>query len=594
MRILLLSCNTGEGHNSTAKAVMEVLEAQGVECRLQDVLACLSPRFSKFISSWHSRLYRYAPRLSDASYRAMEKAGSEQEETPIYEVLSLGAGKLWEMLLEGNFDAVICVHVFSGMMMTEVRRAWGVRIPCFFVATDYTCSPTVELCEMDGYFIPSQALAGEFTAAGLPEERLIPSGIPVRQVFYHQGSRCAARQALGLPEEGVIALVMCGSMGAGPMRKLALELSLRMPEGGMTVAICGKNERLLETLREEESPRLRVLGYTQEVAAYMDAADLMVTKPGGLSSTEAANKGLPMVFINAVGACESRNFDFFCRNGLAVGSDDAEDTVALAVELAHTPEDREEMRRRLAEMFTKNSAREIADRVLKAATAYRWSRTDGVLRIKSTEAGNPMDISKGGTAMSDHKETILNLARSFAGESQARTRYTVYANIARREGLEWIARIFEKTAHNEAVHAERFLMQLKGMGGCADNIDLAAGYPFQVGTTVENLAFAAAGEQHEHQDIYPGFAEMARREDCAEAARLWMQISRVEENHHRAFQTLWEQLSQGTLMEKETPVTWKCLDCGYVYESVRPCDPCPICGRPAGWQAGSMEENGKK
>ena len=165
MRILLLSCNTGEGHNSTAKAIMEVLEARGVECQLRDVLACLSPRFSKFICGWHSRLYRYAPRLSDASYRAMEKIGAEQEETPIYDILSLGAGKLWEMLMEGDYDAVICVHVFSGMMMTEVRRAWGITIPCYFVATDYTCSPTVEQCEMDGYFIPAKDLAAEFIAA---------------------------------------------------------------------------------------------------------------------------------------------------------------------------------------------------------------------------------------------------------------------------------------------------------------------------------------------------------------------------------------------------------------------------------------------
>ena len=135
MRILFLSCNTGEGHNSTAKAIMEVLEAQGASCEIRDVLAWLSPRFSKFICSWHARIYRYAPRLFDASYRAMEKRGAGAD-TSIYDILSLGAEKLWELLLEEQYDAVVCVHVFSGMMMTEVRRTWGVKIPCFFVATD--------------------------------------------------------------------------------------------------------------------------------------------------------------------------------------------------------------------------------------------------------------------------------------------------------------------------------------------------------------------------------------------------------------------------------------------------------------------------
>lgn len=167
MRILLLSCNTGEGHNSTARAIMEVLEQQGTDCELRDVLSCMSPRFSKFICNWHSRLYKYAPKLTDVGYRAFERTADPEDTAPVYELLALGARKLWEMLMRGEYDAVVCVHVFSGMMMTEVRRVWGVEIPCFFVATDYTCSPTVEQCEMDGYFIPSAALSGEFVRAGL-------------------------------------------------------------------------------------------------------------------------------------------------------------------------------------------------------------------------------------------------------------------------------------------------------------------------------------------------------------------------------------------------------------------------------------------
>ena len=188
-----------------------------------------------------------------------------------------------------------------------------------------------------------------------------------------------------------------------------------------------------------------------------------------------------------------------------------------------------------------------------------------------------------------HRETILNLARSFAGESQARTRYTVYAQAARKEGQEWIARIFEETAANEAVHAQEFLEQLQKLGGCAENLDIAAGYPYQLGTTAENLAFAAAGELHEHDDAYPGFAEMARREGCDEAARLWLQIARVEGVHHDTFKALHEQLTGGSLHEKKKPITWQCLNCGYTYEGIRACDPCPVCGKGAGWQEGDLD-----
>jgi len=190
----------------------------------------------------------------------------------------------------------------------------------------------------------------------------------------------------------------------------------------------------------------------------------------------------------------------------------------------------------------------------------------------------------------DHKQTIINLARSFAGESQARTRYTIYAKVARDEGYEWIARIFEHTAANEAVHAEEFLEMLKAIGGDHDNIDLAAGYPFQIGTTAENLAYAAEGELHEHDDAYPGFAEIARREGCDAAARLWLQIARIEGVHHNTFTQLHQQLTSGTLTEKPEPIRWRCLNCGYTYEGVRACDPCPVCEKGAGWQQGQLDQ----
>lgn len=187
-----------------------------------------------------------------------------------------------------------------------------------------------------------------------------------------------------------------------------------------------------------------------------------------------------------------------------------------------------------------------------------------------------------------NSETRKNLVRSFAGESQARTRYTVYAQVAREENCEWIAQVFEETADNEAVHAEEFLEMLKELGGCAPNIPVDGGYPFQLGTTAGNLGFAADGEKEEHDDAYPGFAEMARREGFKDAARLWMQIARIEGVHHNQFKSLEEQLLKGELTEKDQPILWRCLNCGYTYEGVRACDPCPVCGKSAGWQEGEL------
>lgn len=189
-----------------------------------------------------------------------------------------------------------------------------------------------------------------------------------------------------------------------------------------------------------------------------------------------------------------------------------------------------------------------------------------------------------------NSKTKENLARSFAGESQARQRYTVYAQVARKEGQEWIARVFEKTAGNESVHAEEFLEMMKKLDGCGENIDIGAGYPFQLGSTLENLGYAAKGELEEHDSAYPGFAEIARREGFTEAARLWMQIARIEGVHHNQFQSLEQQLQTGKLTVKDEPIVWQCLSCGYTYEGPRACDPCPVCGKDSGWQEGRLDE----
>lgn len=187
-------------------------------------------------------------------------------------------------------------------------------------------------------------------------------------------------------------------------------------------------------------------------------------------------------------------------------------------------------------------------------------------------------------------ETLLNLARSFAGESQARTRYTIYADVARKEGQEWIARIFEQTAANEAVHAQEFLKKIKALGGSTENMDISAGYPYPLGSTEENLEAAARGELEEHDRAYPAFAEVARREGHDDAARLWLQIARIEGVHHNTFTQLLEQLRSGSLTKKEQPIVWRCLNCGYTYEGPNACDPCPVCGKDASWQEGELNE----
>lgn len=367
MRIMMLSANTGEGHNSSAKAIMEVLQARGVECEIVDCLAFLSPGFSRFICDWHVRIYQHTPRVFDKGYRLMENTANPDSFSPISELLSLGAGKLYGAITQKHYDGVVCVHPFAGVMITEVKKSWDLPIPTMLVATDYTCSPTVEQCDVDAFCVPHIGVQEEFTQAGIGTEKQFLCGIPVRQVFYEPAQRAQARAELGLPQEGTVVLVMCGSMGLGPIQSIAIKTLEQMPEDSVMVAVCARNEKLREEMEAVDDDRLRVLGYIDNFPRYLEASDLLLTKPGGLSSTEAANKHIPMVFINMVGGCESRNFDLFLKNGYAVGSDDPEETVRIAIRMVWDQAGRARIQENLKRDFTVNTVAQIADKIMEMA-----------------------------------------------------------------------------------------------------------------------------------------------------------------------------------------------------------------------------------
>ncbi len=323
MRILILSCNTGEGHNSAAKALRECFEQQQIDCDIQDALAFWSPNKSKIISHGHVFIYRKLPRLFGVSYRFEENHMKEGGEGFIYDLVTKGCHALYQYLLAQHYDIIICTHVFSSMMITELKKHTSLSVKSYFISTDYTCSPGVNQTNLDYYVIPHSKLAEEFIQNGIPADKLITAGIPVKGAFFTKTEPTAAKKSLSLPLNKKVVLLMCGSMGCGPIKELSELLPQKLPPDAVLVIICGNNRRLYKSLTKNPLPEnVRVIGYTTRMPLYMDAAELILTKPGGLSSTEAAAKALPMVFIDAVPGCETRNLEFFTKNGFADASSD--------------------------------------------------------------------------------------------------------------------------------------------------------------------------------------------------------------------------------------------------------------------------------
>jgi rubrerythrin len=173
-------------------------------------------------------------------------------------------------------------------------------------------------------------------------------------------------------------------------------------------------------------------------------------------------------------------------------------------------------------------------------------------------------------------KTELNLLKSFAGESQARNRYEFFASVAKKEGYEQIAAIFMETSLQEKEHAKRFFKFLEG-----GVVEITAAYPAGIiGTTMENLKAAAEGEHEEWTDLYPHFGEVAREEGFPEIAVAYKMIAKVEAEHERRYLKLLQNLSEDKVFLKDGKVWWKCLNCGYVYESVKALENCPACLHP--------------
>ena len=170
-------------------------------------------------------------------------------------------------------------------------------------------------------------------------------------------------------------------------------------------------------------------------------------------------------------------------------------------------------------------------------------------------------------------QTEKNLLAAFAGESQARTRYTFFASAAKKEGYEQISSIFQETADNEKEHAELFFKHLKG-----GLVEIAAAYPAGIiGSTKENLKEAAEGEKLEWGTLYPNFAQAAEKEGFKDAAKTFRMVAKVEEYHERRYRKLLANVEQGKVFKRDAPIKWKCRNCGHVYEGSEAPEKCPVC-----------------
>ena len=192
------------------------------------------------------------------------------------------------------------------------------------------------------------------------------------------------------------------------------------------------------------------------------------------------------------------------------------------------------------------------------------------------------------------QETIKNLTKAFIGESQARNRYTFYAKVARGEGFEQIGGIFQETADQEKEHAKRLFEHINELKKQSkenlNEIKVEAVAPTVYETTADNLKAAIAGENYEHTEMYPEFADTAEKEGLGKIAARLRSIAKAEEHHEERYQKLLKEVEAGTVFKKEQEVAWVCRECGYVHVGTQPPKECPSCDHPQGFYQIKCEE----
>lgn len=325
MKVLILSCSTGGGHNAAGKAVKERLEYEGHEAVLLDPFTLSSERTARIVGNAYIKIASHIPGFFGFLYKLGGAVSSSRHKSPVYYANTLMVKHLKRFLSENHFDAIVTPHLFPAEMITCMKRRNMEIPPAIAVATDYTCIPFWGETECDYYMIPHEELKDEFITGKIEEEQLYPSGIPVFMKCAQAMSKKEAKEKLyqklklEMKEEKLF-LVIGGSMGAGNLKALTRVIYLLKKRTDRIVVVCGSNERIRKKLEHifRKKDSVTVLGRTDEMPLFMKAADVVYTKPGGLTLTEAAVTGCALVLTAPIPGCETQNRRFFRRHGMCV------------------------------------------------------------------------------------------------------------------------------------------------------------------------------------------------------------------------------------------------------------------------------------
>jgi processive 1,2-diacylglycerol beta-glucosyltransferase len=365
-RVLILSVAAGYGHMSVSNALSGYLRAHGCDCTVLETVEAINPLLGELQKFGNDVVVKGFPTLYGGIYRSAERRTppSEDVETPRL-LLPAFADRLSDVIDAHPSDVIVCTHIFPAQVVALLKRKNRLSQPVFGIVTDYTIHPRwEETAGLDGYVTASPLLANQFAKKGLDPSRMLPFGIPVDERFTFRSDPAEARRRFELDPDRFTLLLMGGGGGHLAMDRVIRELDCLGPDFQI-VAVAGRNRPLLKRLQQLQTrKRLKVFGFTEQVDLLMDAADVAITKPGGVTVSECMAKGLAMILMKPIPGQEERNREFLLNHGLAMSASPTCPLDETLFQLLSDPQQLESMRRSVARFARPFATRDLGDFIL--------------------------------------------------------------------------------------------------------------------------------------------------------------------------------------------------------------------------------------
>jgi processive 1,2-diacylglycerol beta-glucosyltransferase len=365
-KVLLMYITSNSGHYRASLAIENALKtlSPGIVTMNINGFAYTNPIFEKLINRTYMSVIRNKPEVWEYLYDNPKVLRSVQG---LRNAIHRSNSKKLNILLDDfRPDAVVCTQAFPCGMVADYKKYHSLKLPLFGVLTDHAPHSYWIFEHVDYYIVPSETSKNQFIRNGISENKIKVFGIPIDPKFNNRAKKEDACDKFGLDSNKRTLLIMGGSQGLGPLESM-IDVLEHLDIDFQIVVVCGMNKRLYRALSKRKArykKRMLVFGLIENVYELMEAADIIVTKPGGLTTSEALSKDLPMIIIHPIPGQEAKNTEFLLQQGVALRAEDGKDIAALLQELFSNSVKLDQMRKRASLIKKPNSASDIASLVL--------------------------------------------------------------------------------------------------------------------------------------------------------------------------------------------------------------------------------------